>query len=421
MHQMPVGSAYDPFGAFSVRIDSHTHELLNFWHSYLRRPCCEKGQATLQLVDGAWNVALRCLWAEKDAISFLAAAADFYTASTGSRRMSVLATKWRVQAIANLRVNIHRGHVGQYVSTILRLFAGDLAAADYSAGLQHAKVLASLFDPQSLCSSNLPNAARHAFFWQETHRATATFTRPMIDLEHEAPRNPAFDPDPGLDCAALVDPALLYLFAELRWYLDAMNETLNDLRLSRLDFSIQLLLLGGKLIDYSVVSAERSNHTEDAGAVFRYRQSAAASLAALYWLRLMTRMETSGDSINGPPIMVSSWPQGPQIANRIRDLFDAEADWLTQPVLTTGALPPEVRLQLWVLEVGSIIERTAMRHSIHSHYHQEQQQRLLVAAGLWERPDVYEEILNAFVPLNAASIRSPAWLTPSIRTWGLRE
>ncbi|ETN40825.1 uncharacterized protein HMPREF1541_05105 [Cyphellophora europaea CBS 101466] len=436
--QTPLGSGYDPFGAFSIRIDSHVSELLKFWRYYLNRPSVQRDRAIQHLFNSAWQLAMRCLWTPCDGYSFLAAAADFYTASTQSNQMMVLAAQWRLQAIALLRAQIaSRGLSPRDSGCIMRLLAGDLAVGNFAAALSHAKILSSIFNPQNPAYEAIPSAAKHAFLWQETHRATATLSRPLIELSHRTTdiNFALLDsrlriPEVEIDLEALDDVRLVSLYTQLRSYLDVLAQLSDrNIQLSRhasIELSSNLLVLGGKLLDHGILCTDNARHTDDALEMLRLSQFAAASLAALYWLRLMTRMETDGDDVNGPGIMVATWPQGPRIAERMRSLLETSESVVTlllppsSGVSVSERLRPELRLRVFLLEVGSFLEETAMRRAgDRCFYYQEQQQQLLLRTGLSEKPAAYEAILKGFIPTNTPRVYAPAWFTPSIRTWGL--
>ncbi|ETN41074.1 uncharacterized protein HMPREF1541_03009 [Cyphellophora europaea CBS 101466] len=204
-------------------------------------------------------------------------------------------------------------------------------------------------------------------------------------------------------------------------------------------------------------------------------QSAAAALAALYYLRLRTRQEYAGPLHPVPEPQLMEWfcAQAPRLHMRMQTLLESSEEALRALLIlhhststTKGAganttttpptaktLHPVLRLRLWILHIGSVMEETADFGAVGLQrppdYHRRAMRELLALTGLDRDQDqdqdqqeirggeggvqVVEEILARFLCFGGGEkqkhkpkhkqppldVYGPRWLSPVLRTWGL--
>lgn len=394
MLRVPKDGGYDPFATFGRSCDYRINELLTFERKFLASLLGSTNHGFMrQMQDVAWQMVLKGLRGTCSANAFLASAATMYGQFTGSNVMVELGQRSRGRALAGLRKRLStKGFESDIPICVQTVMCADLCARDFDAALFHSQYLARIV------LNDWPEGARHSLLWSEIHRAVSTLTRPTLNLA-EYPKQPGvWLPSvraykrPVLDKEAL--GKLYNLYEELTTYQAVIEQLLIDgitpTSAQIIRFSTSLLLLEGQLLNFSI---EQSQHNDPL--------LAAAALAALYYLRLMTRDECMYGYLYHERIYAAA----PVIVQRMEILLKLSPD--------TAHSACDKRLLLWTLYVGSFIEeRTG------GTYHQRRLAK--VVSGDSCSDALYEIILSKFLPLNDDMERiRPIWLFPPLRCYGI--
>lgn len=443
----PPGGEYGNafFGVF--RVDSILKELVLFWSTSVvqQMPGVCVQEDMVDLASTAWGQLFKTLYDAGHGYAFLAVAASHYKTITGSPHMTVQEKRYHTTAIRLLRERLNNEHVSDLAMGYVKsMILAELASGDYRAATFHSKFLVRMFQTKDTSAKSPPAAiCESSYVWCEMGRATKTFTKPLLDLDLYAQslgRNSSYEQFEWtsnkasmLDSAALGDLGLIKLFAELNHYNTILKSFGADIlpfqRETCIHLSNQLLLLHGRLLHYCIdnfSAVQNSAHLSETDR-FRRTQHTAASLAALWWLRLRTRTESAGAWSSEIAVIERHSADGAHIHSLLERMLrlseDAAAQTLlddTDEQLTLATLSADFRLRLWTLHIGDVIERTAAFHEGRPKptYCAEQLARYMEAAGLTEEMPAMRDMWNAFLPLDKGKMYGPQWLNPVLRLWG---
>jgi hypothetical protein len=448
--------------------------------------------------------------------AFLAVVSAYYISLLPSHsEIRVFHQRARLDAVRTARLQLETQELSEHtVSNLSVVLAGELVIGDWDACVQHMKFLAGVVQgkPEGGKKLKLKDATRHSVLHMDIERATAMGTRSYIDLDGYDCGFAALEAweqdnvlsgslsapswSKPLDADALAcSPDLTGLLSQVRHLISLMSHPEARPGLPRLvtfQLSTSLDIVAGKLLACYCDNAERlhkldqlqqlsssppTKHHQDR--VLTSTHAAAACLAAVYYLRTVTRQEWIGSDAEhgeGAPraeaeghfIMERFCAQARRIYPRLVNALEQSELALQEGVLgdwdrvaasgTTAQveasnLPPEVRLRLWVLHVGGVIERTADFGPRAGHGADGNFGRVAVRPA-WCRQRLRElvtrlrlggeelkEVLAGFLPLLyvkdglegvdrledmldcklSADVYGPRWMSPVLRTWGLTD
>lgn len=452
----PAGTGYDPFGALAIEINHDVNDLLVFWRSYLAASLPEQTSPHSQaLKRSAWDLSIDALHDYCQGCAFIVVAAATRESVTSFQGAKGLLPFWSAKALQGIRSLLAIDYVScsvlGYVQTIL---ASEIAARQHHVALIHAKFLAAVLQLENGQATPFPLGVIHAFAWLETHRATSAFTHPLFspylyDLHVPADASIALKRKFNtciahkVDLEALADLSLSTLFTQMQQFADVLRgvcESQSEVKRSpSVALSLSALRLSSCLLVYSVDTSKKAlcGQADDLSELHVY-QVGAASLAALYCMRLITGSEVSGTNPGFKRNTEMVFAEGPRIVLRIRTLLEKSESLfnsmlqdherqcksiILQPLNNDNSLPPPpfLRLRLWILYVSSFIERTHSVDNTESEvtgsWHQNQFLSLIHRAGLQEQPEQLQDIVARFFDLKEISSRIPYWFSPVLRTW----
>jgi hypothetical protein len=414
------GNAY--FGC--LRAEPAILDLFQFWQtkSLQTRDC----DAESSLPKRARELGLMAFSHDIQSHAMVATLAAYHSRITSSAQSRALQVQSYGQTLARLReVMVNIKVPVQLLSTANMLVGAELSSGNYAAVSHHMKFLIDLLAPER--GGVLPQVIRlrHSVMVLEFARAAITQTRPLMDISawtlHDRLRGPwseSLECDPpgeALDEQALGDDYLIELFRQMRYYDAILRDTElceNVNQSQAYQMSWRILDLGTQLLNYAI----------DVRLTARARldrcQRAAAALAALFLFRLRTRTEPAGhlNTKTQQTPYEKCWAAGPMLLSHITELLD-HTDAVAWDLVHLGA-GPALRLRLWILHVGSIIEVTADFDGRRPSYCSRGLDELVVALNISQ--DMLQRYLESIFVLHSVDgeVSGPRWLTPELRTFG---
>lgn len=428
--QMASVPACPPGGQFGnatigvIPIEPVVLDLLQFWQTkslQLYMP-----GSRFSLPRRAFDLSLQALADDIQAYGMIASFASYHSMLTGSLESKMIQAQSYGRAVTALRNYLGTSMVPfRLLGGTNMLIAAEFAAKNFAAAYYHTKFLVPILEVKVGVITPGLLRLRHTSMVLELERATATFSRPLMDISRWTLHDQQFGPWPQLpslteecetvDIDAIGDMPLIRLFTRVR-HLDVLlhcswaSETINQGDAFQISWTC--LDLGAQLLNYAIAA-----HAKAHGRLF-WDQCAAAALAALFLLRIRTRMEYAGwmDRQTPQTILECSWAQGPRLLEHITTLMERSSDAALS--LIPGGLGADLRLRLWILYVGSIIEGTADYEQSRPTYCSCTLSQYIVALGLDE--DLLQQRFEAILLLRRmdTGLLGPRWLTPELRTWG---
>ena len=405
--------------------------------------------------SATWQSILRSFQDVGQGYAVLACLAALSFASTKAEVMSTRAAQCRGRAMFHLQERLGSSRLTPYSFRLIQALSNaEISAHNFEAALIHTGVLSRIYQPSTdessaSATSNL-DGARHSFLWMEIHRAILTYTPPQVDLQYwgrlyvQSPSvwidisktQLALDRKRAseIDSMAFPDPSLKQLFVESRLCAQLVTHIGEGKSLTQsqsLQLSTALLLLCGRMLEYCLGKAkalEGDNEARPEGIEQTLRQvdkvhCIAASLAAVYWLRLMARMEYP--NIMNPSYIEKLYGAGPQIGSWLAHLLKTSAPGAEHLMRLSSTCPqtdrpqvfPRLRLRLWILHVANFLdEATQWRtSSISRGYFLPQSQALRAVLGLSDSHDAYRRLINGFLPLHEDTAFVPSSAFPACR------
>ncbi|KAK5946931.1 hypothetical protein PMZ80_001076 [Knufia obscura] len=443
--RLPAGGQYGNTFLGVFRMDSTLNELIVFWQTLVSQPSPESQIHDDNTVSGlssnAWDLGLRLLSHAGYGSAFMSSLAAYHESVTKSRPMALFAMRCHTTAIHSLREELTESVSWRAMGLALSVMSAEMAARDYMAVGLHSKFMIKCMQPDDENDNWAPANYRHVYLWIEIQRSTLSLTRPLIDLSNwQTPLESDFtfgdimwEPNDtyNFDVVALRSPCLIKLFSELRYYghvLDVLNK--DSSRMSQESITIlssRLLLLNGRTLDYCVdglMALERK--TLPLIGRFRQCQQTAAALAALWWLRVRTHNEQAGaqGTVFSPIEQVYS--AGPRILREMKKVLQHLNEDVTQAVLGATdpheprSVAPDVRLRMWILNVGRMIEQSTSdsKEVASPSYFDEQLTTYLQVFNLVNKPDILDRILQGFLTIREQDTNALPWLCTSLRVLG---
>ncbi|ETN40414.1 uncharacterized protein HMPREF1541_04691 [Cyphellophora europaea CBS 101466] len=434
----------DPFGSFVFGTDSNVSQLIFHWDSFILQPVGETHDSHLSgLRNEAWQMLVDSFQDICRGYAFLACAAKLRATTTKSPAIAALAEQYRHVALIDLRQRLQReGVTDDAPGCMLSLIIADLANADSDSARVHMRFLKKIIQPADGRRVSIPPGAGHILLWQDIQVATLSLKRPLLDLERWEreqspglwlPTSPTFraqlEAGSQVDGDALADPYLERLFQDAKKYGMVLQSLYSDqVPLSRTNsrkLSTGLLLLCGRLLAYYLDRCEASDYFDGGvDADLANIQAAAASLTAIYWVRAMTRDEM-GPVRHALDFDYSNYHAGPNLLERLGQLIqvsEAAANRLVDSYQASKpretAIPRELRLRLWILDICAYIERSSGKTNSGTHY-QDRLSALLLATGTEDRIFFQNEVIDGFLSLNSDTVLGPLWFVPIFRTAAL--
>lgn len=407
-----------------IRIEPAILDLIQFWQSKFLYLC--KSEPTSSLPYRALELSLQALSDDLQAHGVIAALASYQALLTDSSEMKALQVQSYSRAVRTIRQRLGEIQVPvRLIGATNMLIGAEFAAKNFAAASYHTKFLVQMLKPKPGDTSPAFLRLRHTSMVLELERATATFSHPLMDISewvlHDQLHGPwplmvDFDvPDDTVDIDAIGDSRLLDLLLQLRYYDTVLQSPWMGENISQgnaYQLSWKFLTLGAQLLDYAI-EADATAHGQ-----LERSQQAAAALAALFLFRLRTRSEYARhlNLKTQQTMMERCWAQGPGLVTRIRALME-QSDSAAQALIPKG-LGPELRLRLWILYVGSIIEDTAEYYQERPSYCTRALGEYIAVFGLDE--DLVQQYCEAILlpKRSTGEISGPQWLTPELRTWG---
>ncbi|KPI36078.1 uncharacterized protein AB675_1610 [Cyphellophora attinorum] len=389
-----------------------------------------------------WEHALQILLSNFGGHALLTCIARTHSTVTSSNTMRLSEIRARSTALKILREEIQeRGPSPDALNCILLMFNTEILAKDHQAALSHSMFLAAhVFSAAHLDYPTInSDILRHVYLTSEIQRATQTFTRPVIDLAlyddwltklDDEQIYPPFVPSPEkldhTDTKALEDVYLAELFTEARHYHNLLSMPLAQ-HIPSMKLSVRLLLLCGRLLLYAqrVIGALTLSRCTAIQA-FSCRQRAAAAIAALWWLRSLTRFEPGHRSNRTPTTLELCVTDGMHLAQIMKTLME-ESEPAVPLRLFKGKFdvdrkaykfPASLRLRMWIHYIGSTIEEgipPANDDKWSQMYHHQRLNYYRTRSGLAQdgavETDVYGLMLGRFLPYQTQMTMGPTWLS----------
>lgn len=445
----PAGGSLDQFGSFVFPRNLRTDCILHFWDWFIITPSINELQSGRFRKD-AWSLTLSAFTDHCRGYAFMSSAAHLHSITTGDPASAILAKKFRTLSMANLRWRLSRDGLSRdAIASVLALITAELSHGDSEAAATHIRYLKQYVQPLNKVDKFGTPGGVHILLWQEIQRASRTLTRPILDLERWRQENSPglwlpksaslrdlLDAQSTIDIEAATDPRFLGLLTEAKKYgvlLHVMTETHAQIsRDNSLRLSTSLLLLNGRLLEYYLdqLSHNISPLSRSSLNVFTELQAAAAALASMFWLRVITRdevhmpvvgYESSNTMFNATCTILAE-------LERLLRLTETTAQALLQDHQVqqcksinrshSSPIPPPLRLRLWILHVGVYIE--ASRQSFGTaRYHQVEMQKLVSALDMHDNDTVYRATIQWFLPIDKHTTLAPTWFMPIFRTVAL--
>jgi hypothetical protein len=418
--------------------------LLHFLNWNIVTPSVDEVEPQSLRAD-AWSLSMSVFADEGRACASLSFVAYVMSIATGDASAAILATTLRIRSMKSLRRQLFKQGLNQdTAASIAALAIAEIGQGDAEAAAVHVRYLESHIQPESGLSYFGPPGAAHMLLWQVIHQATRTLTRPILDLDRWQdeycpnlwwPNNPSFrrllKSQYALDHEAVTDTWTLELLTEVRKYgvlLKVLTKTRALMpREDSLQLSTSLLLLNGRLLECYLehVSPDSRSHAAAPLERFDRLQTAATVLAAIYWIRIVTRDDTiipqSGyeaidAQINSKfAILAHLKSHLHSTASVVEKLLaDYRKSFDNDTPLCSTAIPPPLRLRLWLLHISAYIEWTFSGLAVASHQQAELEQ-FTSDIHLNDNQTVYHTILRGFLPIEENNTLGPTWFKPIFR------
>jgi hypothetical protein len=428
-----------------IRMSADVSELVHFWRTCMIENACKgirMSPSSSDLGGVVWEHALQILLSDFGGHALLTCIARTHSTVTSSTAMRLSEIRARSTALQILRQEIdERGPSPDALNCVLLMFNTEILAKDHQAALSHSMFLAAhVFEVAHLDYPTInSDILRHVYLTSEIQRATQTFTRPVIDLGlydvwlaelEDEEIYPPFVPSPEsldhTDAEALEDVYLAELFTEARHYHNLLCTPLAQ-HIPSMKLSLRLLLLCGRLLLYaqSVINALTLSRCTAIQA-FSCRQRAAAAIAALWWLRSLTRFETGHRSDNTPTTLELCVTDGLHLAQIMRILMEDSEPAVALRLFKGNfdadrkayKFPASLRLRMWIHYIGSTIERgipSTKEDEFSQMYHHQRLDYYRKRSGLAHdgavEADVYGLMMGKFLPLQTQMTMGPTWLS----------
>ncbi|KEF61347.1 uncharacterized protein A1O9_02913 [Exophiala aquamarina CBS 119918] len=415
----------DPFITTRIPVTTAVHECMVFTRDCFLPSLHGKEidlAKTSVYMDAFWQDTVEGLQDECIGYAYLSRSAAIITTITVSQETENLSLYFKSRAIAALRKRMKELNTAQtklaLCWAIYSLFSAEIAGHNFPAAEIHGKFLRQLIQPEE--RDRIPvmtdSRFRQAAMYQDIQRASVSLTRPSFDLDRWLAE---FLPgtwleEIGLDITlppvvldlAIEDIYLREVFDQTKQWLMVLGIVLSNPSLLNpfviSNGSTRLLILEGQLINIYLDTMEELESVAGAGKLHLYHL-ACCCLAALTWLRRMgnhenfgigSRLSLTGTNVyNAGPIVVTTM-------SRLLMKSEAEAKESTDPFA--------MRIRLWALYVGAIVEQSLPAIDPLAGYHNVQFCALARRMNL-ESWDSVQEVLDGFLYFEGVGPTARAW------------
>jgi len=415
----------DPFMTTQIPVTTAVHECMVFTRDCFLPSLHGKEidlAKTTVYMDAFWQDTVDGLQDECIGYAYLSRSAAIITTINVSQETENLSFYFKSRAIAALRKRMKDINTAQtklaLCWAIYSLFSAEIAAHNFPAAEIHGKFLRQLIQPEGEAAVPVMTDSRfrQAAMYQDIQRASVSLTRPSFDLDRWLSE---FLPGTWLEEIGLdikLPPVVLDLAIEDIYLREVFDQTkqwlmvlgillskpglLNPFVIS--NGSTRLLVLEGQLINIYLDTLEELEFLSVSGNLHLYHL-ACCCLAALTWLRRMGNHENLGIGSRLSLTGTNVYNAGPIVVAAMWKLFmksEGAAEETTDPFA--------MRIRLWALYVGAIVEQSLPTVDPLTAYHNVQLCRLArrMNLGSW---DAVQEVLDGFLYFEGVGPTARAW------------
>lgn len=414
----------DPFTTTLIPVTSAVHECMVFTRDCLLPSLHGKEvdlAKTTVYMDAFWRDTVDGLQDECIGYAYLSRSASIITTITVNQETENLSFYFKSLAIAALRKRMKDLKTAKTKLTlcwaIYSLFSAEVAAHNFPAAEIHGKFLRQLIQPEGNGVPVMTDSRfRQSAMYQDIQRASVSLTRPSFDLDRWLAE---FLPgtwleEIGLDIKlppvpldlAIEDIHLRDVFDQTKQWLMVLGIILSDTSLITpfviSNGSTRLLILEGQLINIYLDTVEELESAPVSGNLHLYHL-ACCCLAALTWLRRMGNHENMGIGSRLSLTGTNVYNAGPIVLTEMSKLLmksETEAEKSTCPFA--------MRIRLWALYVGAIVEQSLPAIDPLTGYHNVQFCALARRMDL-KRWESVQSVLDGFLYFEGVGPTACAW------------
>jgi hypothetical protein len=449
----------DPFSTSVIAVDSTVSQLLAFNRNCLL-PSIHGREidvaGTTSYATSYWQDSIASLQDECQGCGYLARFAAILASITSDRKMMMTAMVFKQRASellrlrlakrANMQLQSRRGNaqLTDLCWSIYSLLTADVAAQNYSAAAMHGRILRKFLQPEDHSLAVTDGRLLHAVLYNDTQRASVSLARPSFDLNRLAldslslrakldeitssPSHFVYRRYPNSLDSTLRQANLRNIFTEMRqlleiaWMMAANAELATDNLIVYL--STWVLICEGRLINHilDTTPAVTSARWHSVGQQKSSSGHTEACLAALYWLRRVSRHEGCGVQLAGTGTTVFN--AGPIILRKLKHYLLDHGTVTTSLSNTVEMLASRneilpfyqsagaARMRLWISYIAAIAERASGSPNKEFQRYFVQQSREMRYTS-WQ--DVSESVLKGFLYDESVDPDTPGWFDGVIR------